>query len=167
MKGDTPRIHLHGREQAWTIRVKLLKLLTSGSYLFHQTFSHDPIFSYSFEFPAKRSVCKGTLSAASCALPPWWNKGLPSGWRLAVNWHRHGIRLFVPCALCCPYSWCPIDDSKSGDSEIEKNPQAGERALKWLVALAESSAVKLLMLPWMQQWEQYGSGGMDLWSKVA
>lgn len=159
VKGDTTYIHLHGWEQAWTIRMKLLQLLTSCSYLFHQTFSHDPIFSYSFESPAKRRVCKGMLSAAACALPPWWNNGLPSGWRLAVNCQRSGIGLFVPCALCCPYSWCPIDDSNSGDSKIDKNPQAGECALKWRVALAELSAVKLIMLPWMQAVGAIWEGG--------
>lgn len=149
VEGHITFINLHGWKQVWTIGMKLLQLLTSCSYLFHQTFSHDPIFFYSFKFPAKRRVCKGMLFAAACALPLWLNNGLPRGWRLAVNWQRSGIRRFVPCVLCCPYSWCPIDDSNSGDSKIYKNPPAGECALKWRVALAELSAVKLVMLPWI------------------
>lgn len=35
----------------------------------------------------------------------------------------------------------------TGNSKVDEEPQAEEYALKWLVDLAELSAVKLLLLP--------------------
>lgn len=41
----------------------------------------------------------------------------------------------------------PLMIGTTGNSKVDEEPQAEEYALKWLVDLAELSAVKLLLLP--------------------